>query len=56
MTMTEDHYPPASTELPGERGAPEASYCGECDRHVVGSHDHAESCPHWRGNEAGCDG
>lgn len=48
--MTEDHFPPEVDYLPGDSGV-ESSLCPECDRHVVSSHDHAESCSEWRGNQ-----
>ena len=48
--MTEDHFPPERDYLPGDT-APSAEYCGECDRHVVSDHDHAEDCSKWRGNQ-----
>lgn len=48
--MTDDHFPPESTALPGDT-APAPRYCPECDRHVVSSHDHDPECPEWRGND-----
>lgn len=48
--MTEDHFPPESTNLSGDITTyPEL--CGECERHVISSHDHAEDCSEWRGTD-----
>jgi len=48
--VTEDHFPPASLNLPGD---PDnyPGLCPECERHVRSSHGHARDCPRWRGNQ-----